>query len=161
MPEGEFLLKNVKITADTKDFDVSQLSQYVRMKGNSRWFSLFKIPLAIYSMSGKDTTKWVNRTLRNIGEEPVVYDSIQARRTSEDLLKAMQNMGYLNASVDYSTKIKGKDLSVVYNLSPGKPYKIWNMEYDIQDDSIKALLEIDSSLLRIKPDTQFSINELA
>lgn len=161
VPEGEFLLKNVKITADTKDFDVSQLSQYVRMKGNSRWFSLFKIPLAIYSMSGKDTTKWVNRTLRNIGEEPVVYDSIQARRTSEDLLKAMQNMGYLNASVDYSTKIKGKDLSVVYNLSPGKPYKIWNMEYDIQDDSIKALLEIDSSLLRIKPDTQFSINELA
>ena len=64
VPEGEYLLKDVEVKVDTIDFDVSQLSQYVRMKGNSRWFSLFKIPLAIYSMSGKDTTKWVNRTLR-------------------------------------------------------------------------------------------------
>ena len=93
VPEGECLLKNVEVKADAKDFDVSQLSQYVRMKGNSKWFSLFKIPLAIYSMSGRDTTKWVNRTLRNIGEAPVVYDSMQAVRTSADLLKAMQNMG--------------------------------------------------------------------
>lgn len=161
VPEGECLLKNVEVKADAKDFDVSQLSQYVRMKGNSKWFSLFKIPLAIYSMSGRDTTKWVNRTLRNIGEAPVVYDSMQAVRTSADLLKAMQNMGYLDANVDYSTETKGKNLTVKYNLSPGKLYKIWNMEYDIQDDSIKALLETDTTLLRIKPNTKFSINELA
>lgn len=161
VPEGEYLLKNVEVTTDEKDFDVSQLSQYVRMKGNSRWFSLFKIPLGIYSMSGRDTTKWVNRTLRNIGEAPVVYDSIQAMRTSADLLKAMQNMGYLNARVDHTTKIKGKNLTALYTLSPGEPYTIWTMEYDIQDDGIKALLEDNPTLLNIHENTRFSINELA
>ena len=161
VPDGKFLLKNVEVKTDDKDFDVSQLSQYVRMRGNSRWFSLFKIPLAIYSMSGRDSTKWINRTLRNLGEEPVVYDTLQAMRTSADLLKAMQNMGYMNAKVDHSTKTKGKDLTAVYTLSPGIPYTVWTMSYDIQDDSIKALLDDNPSLLKIKESSKFSINELA
>lgn len=55
-------------------------------------------------MAGKDTTRWINRTLRKMGEEPVLYDSVQARLSSEDLTVALQNMGYMNATVDLEKK---------------------------------------------------------
>ena len=93
VPEGAYLLKSVKVKSDTKDFDAAKVSQYVHQRGNSRWFSLFKIPLGIYSLSGRDTTKWLNRTMRNIGEAPVLYDTLQTMQTSADLLTAMQNRG--------------------------------------------------------------------
>ena len=107
-PEGKYLLDKVELRSDRKDINSSLLMQYVRQKGNSRWFSLFKIPLGTYVMAGKDTTKWINRTLRRMGEEPVVYDTLQARLSCEDLKVAMQNMGYMKASVELDRKIKGK-----------------------------------------------------
>ncbi len=161
VPEGEYLLKNVEILSDDDNFDAAQLRQYVRMKGNSRWFSIFKIPLGIYSLSGRDSTKWLNRTLKNIGEEPVIYDPIQASRTADDLLKAMQNMGYMRAKVALDTKTKGKKLTSVYTLSPGTPYTIWNMNYDIQDDSIKMLLDENPDVMGLKTDSRFSVNNLS
>ena len=100
VPDGQYLLDKVELRSDRKDVNSSLLMQYVRQKGNSRWFSLFKIPLGTYAMAGQDTTKWINRTLRRMGEEPVLYDSVQACLSSEDLTVAMQNMGYMNATVD-------------------------------------------------------------
>ena len=46
--------------------------------------------------------------------EPVLYDSVQARLSSEDLTVAMQNMGYMNATVDVEKKVKGKKLTLNY-----------------------------------------------
>ena len=119
IPEGEYLLQGIRIESADKDFDPVQLQQYVRQKGNSRWFSIFKIPLGVYAMSGRDTTRWINRTLRNIGEQPVLYDTMQANLTCNDLLRAMQNMGYMNAKVDHQVKVKGKKLKAIYRLIPG------------------------------------------
>ena len=45
VPENEYLLESVEIKADTKSFDASMLEPYVRQIGNSKWFSIFKIPL--------------------------------------------------------------------------------------------------------------------
>ena len=108
IPENQYLLKGVKVVSDSKDLDATALQQYVRQRGNSKWFSLFKIPLGVYAMAGSDTAKWINRTLRNVGEAPVLYDTLQAVLTQTDLLRAMQNMGYMNASVSHEVKVKGK-----------------------------------------------------
>ena len=74
--DGEYLLNKVEVKADggADGIDVSQLKSYVRQRGNSRWFSTMKIPLATYSMAGRDTSKWINRALMAMGEAPVVYD---------------------------------------------------------------------------------------
>ena len=110
VPDGKYLLQGVKVKSNDKDFDADNLQQYVRQKGNSKWFSLFKIPLGVYDLAGRDSTKWINRMLKNIGEPPELYDTLQANVTSQDLLKAMQNMGYMNAKVEHSVKVKGKKL---------------------------------------------------
>jgi hypothetical protein len=48
VPDGMYLLDDVKVTMTEKhsDINTSKLKNYVRQKGNSRWFSAFKLPLA-------------------------------------------------------------------------------------------------------------------
>ena len=159
VPDGQYLLDKVELRSDRKDVNSSLLMQYVRQKGNSRWFSLFKIPLGTYAMAGQDTTKWINRTLRRMGEEPVLYDSVQARLSSEDLTVAMQNMGYMNATVDVEKKVKGKKLTLNYLLHPGDPYIIDRFNYEIEDSVIEKVLAS-----HLKKDTdrphQFTVTSL-
>jgi len=145
LPEGQVMLNKVSVVADGKYSDVnpSQLKNYVRQKGNSRWFSAVKIPLGVYAMAGEDTTKWINRTLRNMGEAPVVYDTLQARLSCENLQRALQNLGYLDSQVELYTEVKGKKLNAVYVLHPGAPYFIRNVSYEIQDSLIARLMAGD------------------
>lgn len=141
IPDKSYLLESVEIKADEKYLDVASLAPYIRQQANSRWFSLFKIPLGAYNMSGRDTTNWINRTLKKVGEEPVIYDSIQAKLSKEDLCKAMQNMGYMHARADLRTKVKGKKIKVIYVLHPGLPYYIQSVRYDIQDEQVRTVLK--------------------
>ena len=141
IPEKAYLLEGVEIHSDVKDFNVSTLVPYIRQKANSKWFSLFKIPLGTYSISGRDSTKWLNRTLKKMGEAPVIFDSTQARLSVEDLRNALKNMGYMHASVDFYTKTKGKRLTAIYNLHLGKPYTINEVNYDIEDSAIAKILQ--------------------
>ena len=141
--DGDYLLDQVEVKSAQKDFNVSLLEPYVRQKANSKWFSLFKIPLATYSLSGTDTIRGINRMLKNIGEAPVVYDTVMAERSCEALRSAMSNMGYLHSEVELQTRHKGKKVRVTYILKPGEPYYLRNVRYDIADDSIRALLDAD------------------
>lgn len=141
VPEKQYLLEAVELRSDQRELNISQLEPYVRQKANSKWFSIFKIPLGTYALSGRDTTKWINRTLQKIGEKPVIYDTLQVRLSQDDLRKALQNQGYMHARVDLSTKIKGKKLKAVYTLRPGEPYHINRVSYDIRDEKVREVLE--------------------
>lgn len=161
VPEREYLLEEVKIMSDDSDLDASQLEPYIRQKANSAWFSFLKIPLGAYSLSGKDSTKWINRTLKKLGEKPVIYDSLQAKQTCEALTSALRSMGYLNAKVDLDTRTKGKKLTAIYTLRPGTPYYIGSVKYDIQDENIRQLMraEMDSTQ-GLRPGMPFTTSSL-
>ena len=161
VPDGDYMLQSVKVKSEPKGFDVAAVEPYIRQKANSKWFSLVKIPLGVYSMAGRDTTKWLNRTLQRIGEQPVIFDSTSAVATCGDLQTALRNMGYLHADVDLKTKVKGKKLKAIYTLHPGAPYDIRHISYDIQDDQIDELLRTeDDANLRLKEGTPFTIGKL-
>ncbi|MCI6550677.1 MAG: hypothetical protein MR450_07450, partial [Prevotella sp.] len=136
VPDDRYLLSRVEIRSKQKDFDAAMLEPYIRQKANSKWFSMFKIPLGTYSLAGRDTTKWINRALQKIGEEPVIFDTLQARLSMQDLITAMQNKGYMHAKVQLDTKPKGKKLKVIYTLIPGEQYYINRIQFDIQDTAI-------------------------
>ena len=140
--DGEYLLDRVTIKSDVKsrDINTTELKQFVRQRGNARWFSAIKIPLLTYSLSGRDTTRWINRTLRSIGEAPVIYDSTLTGQSMQNILLQLRNKGYLQAGVDLFTKTKKRKLSTLYLLHPGKLYKIRNINYEIQDSAILDIL---------------------
>ena len=161
VPEGEHMLTAVEIKSEPKGFNVSRLEPYIQQKANSKWFSLFKIPLGTYSLSGRDTTKWVNRTLRRIGEAPVLFDTLQAQRSLDDLRTAMRNMGYLHSDAELTTKVKGRKLKAIYTLHPGPPYDIRHVSYDISDERIAQLLEReDNKSLALHEGEPFTVDRL-
>ena len=141
IPEGKFLLDDAEMTSDVKGVNPGKFRAYIRQRGNSKWFSLFKIPLGTYALSGKDSTKWINKKLRDLGEDPVFFDSLQTAMTCSDLENVLHGLGYLRATVDYNLDFKKKrKVVVVYNLHPGPLYHIKSVSYDIQDEKIADFL---------------------
>lgn len=153
IPDGSFLLDDVEVKSDVKGLDPSQFEPYIRQKGNSKWFSVFKIPLGTYALAGRDTTKWINRKLQDIGEHPVLFDSVQADLTCKDLGNVLHGLGYVRGEADYGLEFgKKKKVKVVYNLHPGERFHVRNIKYDIQDERIDSLLKAsgcDRSKLRV------------
>ncbi len=93
VPEGSYLLDGISVESDNKDINTNDLSLYLRQSPNSKLFGLFHTQLYIYNLSGRDTTKWVNRMFRRIGDEPVIYSEEEDERTRDQLTRAVRNMG--------------------------------------------------------------------
>ena len=158
--EGQYLLNKTYIVSDTvhKNINISALKGYITQTGNSRWFSTIKIPLRTYSLSGRDTTKWINRTLRSMGEAPVIYDSVASLKSCKYLRQAMMNKGYLGAYATHQLiNTKKKKTDCRYTLHPGKPYFLRNVEYDIRDSVIAA---ITANIRNLAPGQQFDVDKL-
>lgn len=159
VPEGAYLLDEVRIHTDHKEVKPSSLSPYLRQNPNAKWFSLLKTQLYIYNWSGRDTTKWVNRALRRLGDAPVIYNAEETARTCEEMTKAVQNMGYMGASVEAVPVREKKKMRLAYQVHTGRPYRIHAIRYDIRDACIEAFLQDDSATL-LRPQMNFDINVL-
>ena len=145
VPDGSYLLDRVSLTVeggDYGDLNAGRLRGYVRQQHNARWFSVAKLPLMTYSMAGRDSAKWVNRLLKNIGEAPVVYDSLLAVQTCNDLQQMLRNNGYLDGKVELWVRTKGKKLKADYRLFPGQAYTLGTVHYDI-----RGLADADAAAL--------------
>lgn len=138
--EGEYILDKVAVVSDQSDYNSAPLSQYVRQKEKPKLFSLFRNPFS---------------------RKPVIYDTLQARLSCQDLMTAMQNEGYMNAGVSLYTETKGKKLKATYLLHPGQPFLIGKVNYDIQDEGIQQLLHLDQPAnQQIKPGMRFTVETL-
>lgn len=138
--EGEYILDKVAVVSDQSDYNAAPLSQYVRQKEKPKLFSLFRNPFS---------------------RKPVIYDTLQARLSCQDLMTAMQNEGYMDAGVSLYTETKGKKLKATYLLHPGQPFLIGKVNYDIQDEGIQQLLHLDQAAnQQIKPGMRFTVETL-
>lgn len=160
VPEGSYLLDEVRIQTDNKEIKPSSLSMYVRQNPNAKWFSLIKTQLYVYNWSGRDSARWINRTLRRMGDAPVIYKEEETKRSSEEMTKAIQNMGYMSATVVPVTRKKKKKLKLTYKVSSGKPYKIRSLKYDIKDEKIWEYMQQDSADTYLTEGMYFDVNRL-
>ena len=160
IPEGQYLLDEVHISSDNSEIKSSEMYSYVRQKPNSKWFSLVKLPMYIYCASGNDSTKWINRLLRRIGDAPRIYDPSVAEETRLQILGAVQNKGYLGAQVSLEEKKKKNKLDAYYKVSSGKPYMISSINYNVEDYVIRGMLMNDSVKSGLKEGMRFNVNML-
>lgn len=160
IPEGHYMLENVTVKSDDKKVDVSLLKGYIRQHPNAKWFSLIKAPMAPYLLSGRDTTRRINRFLQRIGEAPVIFDTVQANRSAENMLAAIQNMGYLEATISQQYQIKKQKLKLTYALSPGPRYRVSSLDYQIDDPVVDSLIMSDKGNSRLYSGMPFDVNVL-
>ena len=159
IPEGEYLLDDVKVVSDDKAVKPSDISGYNRQNPNSSWFSLVKVPMHIYSLSGTDTTRRINRFIQKLGDKPVIFDEEAAERSREDMQLALHNMGYMQADVRLRKETRKKKLRLKYLVHPGPAYRISHWDYDIQDDSVRRYMAGYASQL-MHGGMRFDVNTL-
>jgi len=108
VPSGEYLLDKVKIESDIPNYKTLELNPYIRQQPNFKMFLLNKTMFQVYNLAGKDSTKWINRFLKKIGEEPVIFDSTLVIKTNAELQKLFVNKGYIDVDVSSATTLKDK-----------------------------------------------------
>lgn len=160
VPDGSYLLDEVRIQTDNKEVKPSNLSIYVRQNPNSKWFNLIKTQLYVYSWSGRDSTRWMNRVFRRLGDAPVIYNSKETDRSSEEITKAVQNMGYMGASVEVVRQVSKKKMNLTYKVTAGRPYKVRTLKFDIQDPKINEYMQRDTTATLLTEGMYFDVNVL-
>ncbi|MBQ7442487.1 MAG: BamA/TamA family outer membrane protein [Bacteroidaceae bacterium] len=154
------LLDRVSVRADNSDISTTQLAGYVRQHPNSRWFSLLKVPMAIYCISGTDSTKRINRFFQRIGEAPVTYDSLLAHRAAQAMTAATRNMGYLTATVDVVENRRKRYMHLTYDIHAGQPYTVVSLKRRIDDVRLDSIIAADTAATLIREGMLFDINLL-
>lgn len=161
IPEEQYLLDEVRIVSDTKEVKPSLFSSYIRQNPNAKWFNLVKVPMRTYCISGVDSTKRINRFFRKIGDAPVIYDEAVARKSQEEMEKAVRNMGYMTASVTLDKEVKKKKrLKLAYHIKAGRPYVVRHIAYDIDDMRISDYMRQDSAQSLLHDGMLFDVNLL-
>lgn len=141
--EGQTVLSSIKLASSDKDVNAKNFDRYIAQHPNSKWFGLTKVPLGIYCVAGKDTSR--HRTLHRLGEAPVVYDSAMTRSSLYELRNAMASLGYLHASAEMKELHKGYKTKVEYLLHPGQRYFIDGINWDIENGQFNNIIRKDSA----------------
>lgn len=160
VPDGSYLLDEVKIHTDNKNIKPSDMRLYIRQNPNAKWFSAIKTQLYVYNLSGRDSTKRFNKFLRRIGDAPVIYNEQDAARSQEEITKAVQNMGYMGATVKKTTKTKKRKIKLTYEINSGNPYIVNTLKYDVSDTKIEEYMQKDSANSLLKSGMLLDVNTL-
>ncbi|MBO5444795.1 MAG: BamA/TamA family outer membrane protein [Muribaculaceae bacterium] len=152
VPEGSYLLDKVDIRLDSSysgdgDIDVSEMQAYLRQTPNHKMLWSIKFRLGFYNMSGKDSTNWWNRWMRKLGEPPVIYDSLLAKASAEQLRQFLANKGYYNSEVEIDSTVneKKRKVALSFNLVPGSRKVISSVDYEFPDSLVEAIVMRDSA----------------
>lgn len=160
IPEDKYLLDEVKIVSETKEVKPSLFNSYVRQNPNAKWFNMVKIPMHTYCISGVDSSKWINRFFRKIGDAPVIYDEYVTIKSQGEIEKAVRNMGYMGATVQLDKKVKKNKMKLAYRIQAGRPYIVRHVAYDIDDLVVSDYMQQDSAQSLLSSGMIFDVNVL-
>jgi outer membrane protein assembly factor BamA len=166
VPDGQLLLDKTKINILDKEningVTTQELVNYLRQTENHKVLGGFKLQLAIYNLSGKDSTKWFNRWIQRVGSPPVIYDSTLTMASVNQLQRALINKGFLKNEVTSDVKLlpEKKKAQVTYNVTLNEPYTIRSIKYDIPNDSLRSIILGDTTNFPIKTQSLLDHNKL-
>ena len=143
LSNGSTVLSSVKIKSAEKTVNAKNYDRYLKQHPNSKWFGLVKVPLGIYCIAGKDTSR--HHALHKLGESPVVYDSVMSKNSLSNLRNALISAGYLKADANYTERRKGYKTNIEYTIFPGPLYSIDNIEWNIENPEFRKIVRNDSA----------------
>lgn len=160
VPQNEELLKKVRIKSDVPGVSPDYLSSYIHQTPNNYFLGFWRLQLDFYNASGEDSSKWINRWLRRIGEPPVIYDSLKTIYSEDELKKVLFNKGYINAEVGSEVTRKKRQVKVIYHVKGNEPYRLRNYIITLPDDEALELVSGNDTLNRPQAGMLFDVDIL-
>ena len=165
VPQADYLLKKNKLVVESKknltgDVGNLEIEEYIQQRPNKK---LFGVSAALGFYNATDTAKnnWWQRFWRDkMGEPPVILDSTLLTKSTKEIELYLISNGYFNSQVtDTFIVSKKRKATVVYNVVPNEPYRISELNYDIQDKFVEKIILGDKENSLIKIDQVFQ-NEI-
>jgi outer membrane protein assembly factor BamA len=146
LTEGEYLVNKNKITIDNAGVNTEDISSYIKQKPNRRILSLFRFHLGVYNyaMAGKKVSHF-DSMLINIGEPPVILDTLLTNKSVKQIKLYLNSKGYFNSKVKKEISYKKKKAKINYIISTSSPYYIRNRNYHIEDPALRNTIVNDTS----------------
>ena len=162
VPEGSLLLNKVEVKVPDSKIQTSLLEDYIQQKPNSNFLFIPKMRLKLYSLSGRDSARTMNRILKKIGSPPVLYDSLLTERSIEQLEQELSNLGYLNNHVWTSSKVNNKKIDLTYYILAKEQYTIKQFSVAVEDSMLRRYFQNRSyrKLLNVKSGEPFEAKRL-
>ncbi len=143
VPDGESLLNENEIIINKEAVSKADLLPYIKQNPNKRIFGS-RFYLGLYNLSNINKEKWPHAWLRNIGEEPVIFDPFAAAKTKDQIKSYIESKGYFDGVVKDTVETVNKRSNVIYNVELLPPYSIRKLYFEIADTSIENLFYLDS-----------------
>jgi outer membrane protein assembly factor BamA len=146
--DNEYLLDKVVIKVDSNQVKASDLKPYLRQQPNYKIFGILKWPLYVYSWSGRNENKRLNKQLRRIGEPPEIVNTTLVNQSLTEFRRYMINKGYLHADVSaVIDTTSSKKATVKYHIVPNEPYRIRHYRIHMDDPQIDSIVRLEAPRL--------------
>jgi len=143
VPEGQTLLNENHVFINKEAVKKSDLLPYIKQKPNEKIFGT-RFYLGLYNMSNINKVKWPHKWLRDIGEEPVIFDNYSTLKSVEQIKSYVASKGYFDGKVTDTVETDKRKSDVYYNVDLLQPYTIRKLNFEIADTSIQKLFYFDS-----------------
>ena len=156
---NQLFLQKSKVKIDNKKIDKDELEGIVKQKTNKKILGLFRFHLWVYNRYEEESE---NKFKLNVGEPPVIYDSLLTVSSLKQLKIFTRNRGFFDNEISFSKKERRNKIKVKYMIKAGEPYRIKSVDYVFADEEIKAksFLILRKTLLDLKPGNIFDIDVL-
>jgi len=180
LQEGEYLLVKNKVENDSRVVTKSELEGFIRQKPNRKILGFYRFHLQVFNLvddekleaasqriadkndarnrrrsakgkDPKDRRRSFWEWLRDIGEEPVLYDALTAKKSAEQLQTYLNGKGHFNAIVSDSVILDTakKKARAVYVVKSGTPYRVRDFKYEVTDPRLSILVRPETGKSRI------------
>lgn len=162
--EGEYRLAKSEVEVgkvDGKKVDGLKVESYIKQKPSGGIFGLHPL-ISVYNWSGRDTSKVINRVIRAVGKEPMVYDQAQTEASVENVRRHLEYIGYYDSEVTSETdfKEKRKLANVKYYVTLGNRYEISEVAYEVPEGEFREDFMADTANVTIRKGGYLSESDL-
>lgn len=167
LAEEEYLLdrNDIEVKDGELRFEKEKLKPVIKQKPNKRILGVFRFHMGIHNMAnnGNDSSRVRRWLMEEVGEEPVVHDTAESRRTVEQMETYLTRKGYFQADVRDSI-VKEEDKQEVhahYLIEPGPLYRFGTISFKVGDGVVgNGLTEKIKAHSRLEEGQPFDIDEL-
>jgi outer membrane protein assembly factor BamA len=159
VPKDETLLEENRIIINREGVKKSDISPYIKQKPNKRIFGV-RFHLGLYNLSNIKKGKWPHNWLRNIGEEPVIFDPYATAKSKEQINSYLTSKGYFDGHVMETIETANRKSKVYFNIDLKPPYTIRNIYYEIADTGLSKLVWFDSLSCMIERGKPYDVDKL-